>query len=517
MKEYMLHSHWFKNANGCHPSMEEREEKLMKNYDLEERLNRIREVIDAGPFHDDWESLSGYEVPQWYSRLRFGIFIHYGLFSVPAYDSEWYPRMMYVKGSRAYQHHLETYGAHTAFGLKDFIPMFRAEKFDADRWMEVFQKSGAQYVIPVAEHHDGFQMYESELSSYNAKDMGPGKDIIALLKQSAQAHGMIFGVSSHRIEHYFFLGGGREFDSDIKGVFPRGDMYWPSERGPADFDAIDGDCSPSVEFMQDWLVRTCEIIDRIRPAILYFDWWIQRVELRPYLRMLTAYYYNRAAQWGRQVVINYKHDAYPFGIAVPDVERGQLAAQKPFRWQSDTAMCFNSWCHTVDNRYKEAKDILCDLIDINSKNGTMLLNIGPKEDGTFTEEETHILSEIGAWLKKNQEAVFQSEPYRIFGEGPTDIVEGGFQDANVKTFTSSDFRFFAGNGCIYAIALRPSADGAYLIRSFAKKQGKLNACIRDVTCLSEGKPAAYDHRPDGLRIRCDTCGEYPVAFRIRLQ
>ena len=517
MKEYMLHSYWFKNANGCHPSMEEREEKLMKNYDLEERLNRIREVIDAGPFHDDWESLSGYEVPQWYSRLRFGIFIHYGLFSVPAYDSEWYPRMMYVKGSRAYQHHLETYGAHTAFGLKDFIPMFRAEKFDADRWMEVFQKSGAQYVIPVAEHHDGFQMYESELSSYNAKDMGPGKDIIALLKQSAQAHGMIFGVSSHRIEHYFFLGGGREFDSDIKGVFPRGDMYWPSERGPADFDAIDGDCSPSVEFMQDWLVRTCEIIDRIRPAILYFDWWIQRVELRPYLRMLTAYYYNRAAQWRRQVVINYKHDAYPFGIAVPDVERGQLAAQKPFRWQSDTAMCFNSWCHTVDNRYKEAKDILCDLIDINSKNGTMLLNIGPKEDGTFTEEETHILSEIGAWLKKNQEAVFQSEPYRIFGEGPTDIVEGGFQDANVKTFTSSDFRFFAGNGCIYAIALRPSADGAYLIRSFAKKQGKLNACIRDVTCLSEGKPAAYDHRPDGLRIRCDTCGEYPVTFRIRLQ
>lgn len=517
MKEYMLHSHWFKNANGCHPSMEEREEKLMKNYDLEERLNRIREVIDAGPFHDDWESLSGYEVPQWYSRLRFGIFIHYGLFSVPAFDSEWYPRMMYIKGSRAYQHHLETYGAHSEFGLKDFIPMFHAEKFDADRWMEVFQKSGAQYVIPVAEHHDGFQMYESELSSYNAKDMGPGKDIIALLKQSAQAHGMIFGVSSHRIEHYFFLGGGREFDSDIKGVFPRGDMYWPSERGPADFDAIDGDCSPSVEFMQDWLVRTCEIIDRIRPAILYFDWWIQRVELRPYLRMLTAYYYNRAAQWGRQVVINYKHDAYPFGIAVPDVERGQLAAQKPFRWQSDTAMCFNSWCHTVDNRYKEAKDILCDLIDINSKNGTMLLNIGPKEDGTFTEEETHILSEIGAWLKKNQEAVFQSEPYRIFGEGPTDIVEGGFQDANVKTFTSSDFRFFAGNGCIYAIALRPSADGAYLIRSFAKKQGKLNTCIRDVTCLSEGKPAAYDHRPDGLRIRCDTCGEYPVTFRIRLQ
>ena len=489
----------------------------MKNYDLTEKLNAIRQVIDHGPFHDNWESLSDYQVPEWYSNLRFGIFIHYGLFSVPAFDSEWYPRMMYVKGSRAYQHHLETYGPHTEFGLKNFIPMFHAEKFDADRWMDIFQKAGAQYVVPVAEHHDGFQMYRSDLSSYNAYDMGPGKDIVGLLKKSADEKGIIFGVSSHRIEHYFFLGGGREFDSDIKGEFQRGDLYWPSEKGPADFDAIDGECSPSEEFMQDWLVRTCEVVDRLRPSILYFDWWIQRVELRPYLKMFTAYYYNRAAEWGKQVVINYKHDAYPFGIAVPDIERGQLASQKPYRWQSDTAMCFNSWCHTVDNRYKDAKDILCDLIDINSKNGTMLLNIGPKEDGTFTEEETHILSEIGKWMEKNGEALLQSKPYRVFGEGPTDIVEGGFQDAAVKEFTSADFRFFAGNGSIYAIALRPSADGEYLIKSFARKQGNLNTEIRSITCLSEEKQVMYDHRPDGLRICCETDGEYPVVFRIALQ
>ena len=135
----------------------------MKNYDMTEKLNSIRQVIDRGPFHDEWESLSEYEVPEWYSKLRFGIFIHYGLFSVPAFDSEWYPRMMYQKGSRAYQHHLETYGPHSEFGLKNFIPMFKAEKFDADRWMDIFQKSGAQYVIPVAEHHDGFQMYRSDL------------------------------------------------------------------------------------------------------------------------------------------------------------------------------------------------------------------------------------------------------------------------------------------------------------------------------------------------------------------
>ena len=178
----------------------------MKNYDLQEKLNQIQAVIDQGPYRDDWESLSEYEVPKWYAKLRFGIFIHYGLFSVPAFDSEWYPRMMYVKDSRAWHHHLETYGPHAKFGLKDFIPMFHAEHFDADRWMEIFKKSGAQYVVPVAEHHDGFQMYESELSSYNAKDMGPGIDYIGLLKESARKRDMVFGVSSHRIEHFFFLG-----------------------------------------------------------------------------------------------------------------------------------------------------------------------------------------------------------------------------------------------------------------------------------------------------------------------
>lgn len=488
----------------------------MKNYDLSQKLSSIQEVIDQGPYKDDWQSLSAYEVPKWYDKLRFGIFIHYGVYTVPAFDSEWYPRMMYAKGSKAYEHHLATYGKHKDFGYKDFIPMFKAENFDADRWVDIFKRSGAQYIIPVAEHHDGFQMYESELSSYNAKDMGPHKDIIGLLKQSTDAAGLVFGVSSHRIEHYFFHGEGRDFDSDINGTFKRGEFYWPSEKGPHDLDAIDGDCSPSEEFMQDWLVRTCELIDKYQPRILYFDWWIQRVELRPYLKKLTAYFYNRAAQRGEAAVINFKHDTFPLGIAVPDVERGQLASQRSYRWQSDTAMCFNSWCHTVDNRYKKSKDILCDLIDINSKNGTMLLNIGPKEDGTFTDEETSILSEIGEWLGRCGDALFDSTPYRIFGEGPTAVTEGGFNDGDVKEFTSGDFRFFAGRGCIYAVAMRPDAAGKYSIKSFAKKQGKLNTQIERIICLNDETPVSFEHNEAALCIHCSHAAEMPVAFKIML-
>ena len=488
----------------------------LKNYDIAEKLNEIQTVIDKGPYKDDWESLSAYEVPHWYERLRFGIFIHYGVFSVPAFDNEWYPRMMYVKDSRAYEHHVKTYGQHKDFGYKDFIPMFKAENFDADAWIDTFRKSHAQYVIPVAEHHDGFQMYGSELSSFNAVDMGPRKDIIGLLKKSVEREGLVFGVSSHRIEHFFFLGEGRDFDSDVKGEYERGELYWPSVKGPKDFDAIDGECVPSEEFMQDWLVRTCEIIDRYAPKILYFDWWIQRVELKPYLKKLIAYYYNRAAERGEAVVINYKHDAVPFGLAVPDIERGQLASQKSYRWQSDTAMCFNSWCHTVDNRYKEAKDILCDLIDINSKNGTLLLNIGPKEDGTFTREETDILSAVGKWLEANGEAVFDSDPYRIYGEGPTNVAEGGFMDGDVKQFTSSDFRFFSGDGAVFAIALRPDAAGSYHIKSFAQKQGKLNAKIETVTVLNDGSSTWFDHNEEGLFIKYKTDSDMPVAFKLVL-
>ncbi len=490
----------------------------MKNYDMKEKLQQIEDVIKEGPFFDTWESLSDYHVPEWYKKMRFGIFIHYGVFSVPAYDNEWYARNMYEKDSVAYKHHLETYGNHKDFGYKDFIPMFKAENFDPDRWIKTFKEAGAQYVVPVAEHHDGFQMYESELSSYNAADMGPKRNILGELKKSCEEENLIFGTSSHRIEHFFFQGGGRDFESDINREFQRGELYWPSVKAEFDFEACDGVCSPTEEYMQDWLVRTCELIDKYEPNILYFDWWIQRVELKPFLRKLLAYFYNKAAALGKKVVVNYKHDAIPFGIAVPDIERGQLTAQKPYRWQSDTAMCFNSWCYTVQNRYKEAKDILCDLIDIISKNGTMLLNIGPKADGTFSEEETGILKNIGEWMKVNHEAVYDTEPYRIFGEGPVNVVEGAFQDGNVKEFSSADFRFLSGNGCIYIIAMRPDKYGEYTVKSFAKRQGSFNSHVLSVTCLKDGASLDYKHDEDGLHIisKADSSDDMPVVFRLKI-
>ncbi|NLN23453.1 MAG: alpha-L-fucosidase, partial [Clostridiales bacterium] len=136
-------------------------------------LEKIEETIKNGRFKDTWESLSQYETPAWFRDAKFGIFIHWGVYSVPAFGNEWYPRSMYIKGTREYEHHIKTYGPHSQFGYKDFIPMFRAEKFDANKWAELFAAAGAKYVVPVAEHHDGFQMYKSELSHWNAAEMGP--------------------------------------------------------------------------------------------------------------------------------------------------------------------------------------------------------------------------------------------------------------------------------------------------------------------------------------------------------
>jgi len=402
-------------------------------------LKQIDEVIANGKYKDSWSSLYNHAVPKWYQNAKFGIFIHWGVYSVPAYGNEWYPRQCYTEGTKTYYHHIKTYGNHKDFGYKDFIPMFKAEKFDADEWMDLFEKSGAKYVMPVAEHHDGFQMYESDLSKWNAKQMGPCKDILGKLKQAAEKRDIVFTASSHRAEHYWFLNGGRQFDSDVNsGEYE--DFYGPAQAGGEDTHLISS--SPaSKEYLEDWLVRTCEIVDKYQPQILWFDWWIQNLSFKPYLKKFAAYYYNRALEWGKEVTINYKYNAYAPTTAVFDIERGQLGGINPRLWQNDTAIAKNSWGYTDNNDFKKPQEIIADLVDIVSKNGCLLLNVGPKADGTITNEEKDVLLHIGEWLKDNGEGIYDTTFWQCFGEGPTEIEEGAFTDVNRAGFTSEDIRF----------------------------------------------------------------------------
>lgn len=489
-------------------------------YNKEAWLKKIDDVIAKGPYKDDWNSLGRYRVPEWYRDAKFGIFIHWGVYSVPAFGNEWYSRNMYVQGSREFEHHLTTYGKHKDFGYKDFIPMFKAEKFDAVKWIDLFQKAGAKYVVPVAEHHDGFQMYNSEISKWNAYNMGPHRDVLGELKNELDKRGIKNGASTHRIEHWFFMGAGKEFESDITDDEKEGDFYWPAMKAP-DHQDLFSEPTPTKEFLEDWMIRTCELIDNYRLKVLYFDWWIQHQSAKPYLKKIAAYYYNRAAEWGEEVVICYKHDAFMFGTALVDIERGQFADIQPFPWQTDTAIAKNSWCHTENNDFKKAGDLICDLVDIVSKNGNLLLNVGPKADGTFTEEDTNVLTEIGEWLSVNGEAVYGTRTWRVSGEGPTKVEPGQFTDLKDKKFTSEDFRFTVKGDKLYAICLNYPENGSVIIQSLAERDAShlpvFHGIIKDIDVLGSNEKPNWRRDENGLHLTTQTVkSDKPIVFRITL-
>lgn len=483
-------------------------------------LEEIDRVIAEGPFDADWNSLFRFRTPDWFSEAKFGIFIHWGLYSIAAHNNEWYSRNMYIQDKEEWEYHRKTFGEHTTFGYKDFIPMFTAEKFNAKEWAKLFKEAGAKYIFPVAEHHDGFQMYRSEISKWNAYDMGPKRDLLGELKEAIEEEDLVFCTSSHRAEHWFFMGHGKEFESDVKEPMKRGDFYWPAMPEP-DNQALQSDPYPTEEFLTDWLLRTCEIIDNYQPSLLYFDWWLQHEAFKNVLKKLAAYYYNRAAQWGKKVAICYKHDAMMFGSGIVEVERGALADPKPFVWQTDTAIAKNSWCYTDTLDYKTSRQIICNFIEIISKNGNMLLNVGPKGDGEIPEGDRQILKEIGAWMKTNGEAVFGSKPWRKASEGTVRVSEGQFTDNEELPYTKEDIRFTANGDSIYAFVMKYPEDGNVTIQSLAESEDQnvpnFHGLIQEVRVLGYDGKVTYEKDTKGLHIHTtgvDT--KYPVVIRIRV-
>ena len=482
-------------------------------------LNLVEEVIAAGPYKPTWASLAEAKVPAWFQEKRLGIFIHWGVYSVPAKFNEWYSRNMYISGTAEFEHHAKTWGDHKDFGYKDFIPLFRAERFDPDAWAEQLAASGAGYVFPVAEHHDGFQMYASDLSDWNAADMGPKRDVLGELRAAIEKKGMTFCCSSHRAEHWFFMSHGKEFDSDIKDPMVKGDFYWPANPEQEHFDKF-SEPAPDAEYLNDWLARTAEIIIKYRPKLLYFDWWIQHSAFKPYLQKLAAFYYNCGIQWGWDVRICYKHDAMMFGTGIVEVERGSLADAKPYPWQTDTAVARNAWCYTDSLDYKSTYEIITTLADVVSKGGNLLLNIGPKADGTIPQGDERILRELGAWMAVNGEAINGTCCWRYFAEGPTKAAEGQFQDKKEIAYTSRDYRFTAGHGAIYAICLRCPNDGCFLVAHLASETDhnlpQFQGIIDDVQILGYDGPLTWHQDQIGLHLQADIHSEYPVVLKVAI-
>lgn len=457
-------------------------------------------------FQPTWESLKTYKTPDWFRDAKFGIFIHWGVYSVPGFANEWYPRNMYREGTEENKHHVATYGPIAQFGYKDFIPDFKAEKFDPAAWVSLFKKAGARYVVPVAEHHDGFAMYKTALSKWNAVEMGPHRDVVGELASETKKQGLVFGLSSHRIEHWWFMNGGKKFGSDFldqKNI----DFYGP---------AREENETLSAEYMNDWLLRCTELVNNYQPQLFWFDWWIEQPAMDPYRKSFAAYYYNKGLEWNKGVVINYKHSvSYPDGVAVLDLERGKLGSIREMAWQTDDAIGNNSWGYAKGNTFKTVQYVVTNLIDIVSKNGNLLLNIGPKPDGSITEEETNVLLGTGKWLDINGEAIYGTRPWKIFGEGPTKSASGSFADQK-EAFNAKDIRFTTKGNILYVITLGKPMDNS-IIKSLSLKSG--NGNIASIELIGSSEKISWLQKEDELIIKPSTSypSENAVAYRVRFK
>ena len=468
-------------------------------------IDSVASPIGTEVFQPDWDNIAqSYQFPEWFCDAKFGIFIHWGIYAVPAFANEWYSRNMYQKDSREYKYHIETYGEHTQFGYKDFIPMFKAEKFNADEWAKLFREAGARYVVPVAEHHDGFSMYSSDLNEWNSVKMGPQKDIVGLLKQALERENLIFGLSSHRVENAWFFNGGMEFPSDVR-----------------DFSiSLYGRRIPnrvlSEDVAREWLERTYELVNKYQPNLIYFDGAVNNAAIMPYFNRFLAYYYNNALDWGKQVVANTK-GGYPNNIQVRDVERGRLENAMVFPWQTCTPIGKKSWAYLIDEEYKTPKQIIHDLIDIVSKNGNLLLNVGPRADGTIPEEQQSILFDIGKWLKVNGEAIYETRCWKKFGEGDAEIPRGSWSDNTAVGYSIRDIRFTTKGNDFYVIVLDWDDSTGVLVKSL-DKNAIADAKIQNVQLLGSNEKIEWELTDAGLKLffpktqPCDFAYTFKISF-----
>lgn len=466
-------------------------------------------------FEPTWESLRHYQVPDWYRDAKFGIFLHWGVYSVPAHSSEWYPRLMYRRGDECFRWHRERWGDQFMFGYKDFIPMFKAEHWDPALWVETFKKAGARYVVPVGEHHDGFPMYDCLFTRWTAAKMGPHRDVVGELGKAAREQGLKLGVSSHRAFDWSYYTFEKNFDTSN----PRYSGIYGTPHAPtAPINTHPGELRQTAppEFLQDWYARTVQIVDQYQPDLMWFDFGFEAPEFEPYRKAFGAYFYNRAEEWQKGVVLNYKHDAYPADAAVLDIERGLLNEVAKYPWQTDTSVSWESWGYIQNDRYKSPAELVRELVDIVSKNGCLLLNVGPMPDGRIPEPAEQTLLAIGRWLEVNGEAVYGTRPWRVSGEGPTQFAAGQFGEKSEPPFTAQDFRFNTRPGAVYAVAFGwPEKEWVVKSLGSIANPGLAAGSIADVRLLGVDAKLDWHHTPQALTVAAP--GSKPLDYAATLK
>lgn len=475
-------------------------------------------------FKETWESLSGNERnPEWFMDAKFGIYFHWGIYSVPAFDNEWYGRWMYVPGRKdwggtVFEHHQKTYGPLSEFNYHDFIPLFKAEHFDAEEWAGLFKKSGASFAGLVAQHHDGFAMWDSKVNPWNSKDMGPGKDILGELFAELKKNDMKTIATFHHerlIQRYASDTAKWAKNSPDPGWdshFPYHPDYVTSSTDPK-LRLLYGNI-PRAEFYDYWLNQVNEVVDTYAPDIIWFDSWLDSMP-ENYLQKMVAHHFNTAIARGQKPLVAYKQEDLPANVGVLDMEQGGKTELSDDYWLTDITLSFGSWCYTTGQTYKTPEMVIRNMIDVWSKRGIVLLNISPKADGTIPEEQRTVLTSIGKWIEKHKEAVYETRAYSTFGYGTAEFEKSQFggQSATME-YNQHDIRFALSKDkkhlFIYVLGL-PAENSDMEIRSAIESE------IKHVSVLGSGTDLKWSVTDGKLTITTPNSSdmdEIATVFKI---
>lgn len=484
--------------------------------------NKTSTEIKSENYTPDWESLSKHnEAPEWFQDAKFGIYFHWGLYSVPAFGSEWYPRTMHLRGSRDYKYHIETYGELSEFGYHDFVPMFKAEKFDATEWAQLFKDAGAKFAGPCAQHHDGFAMWDSEVNPWNAKDKGPKVDITGELEKEIRKQGLKLITTFH---HARLLqrnvGQPNSEDFNYDSHYPYDSAFATSTTDP-ELMKLYGIMSKE-EFNAYWFDQLKEVIDQYSPDIIWFDSWLNLIPENT-RQEFCAYYLNHSKKLNKDVVIAYKQHDIDSRVGVLDIEQGGKRDVSESSWMTDVTLSTRSWCYIEGQQYKTADLVVRNMIDVFSKNGVILLNISPKSDGTIPQEQQGVLREIGTWFKEYGEAVYNTRAWKKFGFGTAKASDGahGGQKATLQ-YTASDVRFTLAkdNKAIYLFLLgKPEVGATVSLNDFVKHRYPAPTPIENITLLNSDVKVQWsiDDKNGLLTIPDAVYNDIANVFKLELE
>jgi alpha-L-fucosidase len=461
---------------------------------------KMAKVPEAGgPVKETWQSVSdNYKIPDWMTDGKFGIFIHFGLYSIPAHRSEWYEKYMYSEAATR-NWHIRTFGPLDQFGYKDFIPKFTLPAFDPNAWAKVFKDSGAKWVMPTAEHHDGYSLWNSTCNPFNSVKMGPHRDFVGELGKAVHGQGMKFGVTNHTIEHYDFIETAR-IPADMKtDVNTPGfeNFYWTNHSDQR-----------LTEFMAQWIAKNVELIDQYQPDILWYDNGLNHRVFDPLKLKVAAYYYNRARQWGKPVTITGKGTCFIAG-AVQDFEGMGRAAREvtDFTWLVHDTISNGSWGYVEGLRAGSPRSMLDRLVEVVCKNGVFTLNVSPKGDGSIPEDQQDCLRAIGGWLQVNGEAIYGTRAWTKSGEGTPRLDRG-------QKYSAREIRFTRKGDVLYAIVMAWPADGQVIVTSLPS--GAPTGRPSAVSLTGSDAKLEFTQDAEGLKIRVPekAPGDGPYPIRI---